>query len=117
MHQAIIAKYGDDKNAEITPIVKDYEGVSLLGPHSLVIAYTMSNSKKFFSILDYIYFTDAGPFGETSLENPKVNQCIILYAKGSLFLIDLGEMIIRPLALNCLAYPTGLALSNNEKNM
>ena len=42
MHQAIIAKYGDDKNAEITPIVKDYEGVSLLGPHSLVIAYTMS---------------------------------------------------------------------------
>lgn len=32
-------------------------------------------------------------------------------------MIDQAEMIIRPLALNCLAYPTGLALSNNEKNM
>ena len=41
-HQAIIGKYGEDKNAELTPIVKDYEGVSLLGPHSLVIAHSMS---------------------------------------------------------------------------
>jgi len=39
------------------------------------------------------------------------------FLKGSLFLIDLEAMIIRPLALNCLAYPTGLALSLDEKNM
>ncbi len=57
--------------------------------------------------LDHLFFTDSGPFGETSLENPK----------GSLFLIDLEAMIIKPLALNCLAYPTGLALSLDEKNM
>lgn len=46
-HQAIISKYGDDKNTELTPIVKDYEGVSLLGPHSLVFANTLSKTKQF----------------------------------------------------------------------
>ena len=33
------------------------------------------------------------------------------FIKGSVFLIDLEAEIIRPLALNCLAYPSGLALS------
>ena len=57
--------------------------------------------------IDSLLFTDSGPFGETSLQNPK----------GSLFEIDLDTLYMNPLALNCLAYPTGLALSNNEKNM
>lgn len=30
-------------------------------------------------------------------------------------MIDLDDSIIRPLALNCLAYPSGLALSEDEK--
>jgi sugar lactone lactonase YvrE len=30
-------------------------------------------------------------------------------------MIDLDENIIRPLALSCLAYPSGLALSTDEK--
>lgn len=69
--------------------------------------------------LDCLFFTDSGPFGETSLENPKVINMTsrTKFLKGSLFLIDLEAMIIRPLALNCLAYPTGLALSLDEKNM
>ena len=41
-HQAIITKYNDEKSAEITPIVKDYEGLALLGPNSLVIAQNSS---------------------------------------------------------------------------
>jgi sugar lactone lactonase YvrE len=95
--QGILNKFTEDKNVEITSLVKDFEGVSLLGPNSLAVA---GNS-------NHLFFTDSGPFGETSLENPK----------GSLFLIDLEAMIIKPLALNCLAYPTGLALSLDEKNI
>ena len=30
-------------------------------------------------------------------------------------MIDLEDLIIRPLALNCLSYPSGLTLSNDEK--
>jgi len=54
--------------------------------------------------LDLLYFTDSGPWGETSIENPK----------GSVFVIDIEAGIIRPLALNCLAFPTGLALANED---
>ena len=49
-HQAIIRKFGDDKNAELAPIVKDYEGVSLLGPHSLILAASTSMPTSFFLI-------------------------------------------------------------------
>jgi len=95
--QAIIGRSGDDRNIEVGTVISEYKGASLLGPHSLVIAH----------ISNRIYFTDAGPLGETSLENPK----------GSLFEIDLGEMLIQALTLHSLAYPTGLALSLDEKNL
>lgn len=32
-------------------------------------------------------------------------------------MIDLEDKFIRPLALNCLAYPTGLALSTDQKTL
>lgn len=51
-----------------------------------------------------LFFTDSGPFGETSYEN----------SKGSLFAIDLTENILKPVSINCLAYPTGLALNQNQ---
>jgi len=76
---------------------KDYDDVKLLGPHSLVV----SSSK------NHLFFTDAGSFEATSLERPK----------GSLYVMELDGQILRPLASNCLAYPTGLALSLNEKNI
>jgi len=41
-NQAILNKFSDDKNVEITSLVKDYEGVSLLGPNSLVVANSTS---------------------------------------------------------------------------
>eukprot|EP00825_Cyclidium_porcatum_P023742 TRINITY_DN2629_c0_g1_i5.p1 TRINITY_DN2629_c0_g1~~TRINITY_DN2629_c0_g1_i5.p1 ORF type:complete len:227 (+),score=29.54 TRINITY_DN2629_c0_g1_i5:269-949(+) len=95
-HQAIIQRTIDDKNNEqISDLVKDYEGQPLLGPHTIVISDSLNS----------LFFTDSGPFCETSIENPK----------GSVFMIDLDDSIIRPLALNCLAYPSGLALSNDEK--
>ena len=53
---------------------------------------------------DFLYFTDSGAWGETSIENPK----------GSVFAYDIQLDFVRPLALNCLAYPTGMALTNND---
>lgn len=76
-------------------MVKDFEGEPFLGPHSIALTDDMN----------LLYFTDCGPWGETSIENPK----------GSVFLIDLEASLIRPLALNCLAHPTGIALANEEK--
>jgi len=65
----------------------------LIGPNSIVLSEELNS----------LFFTDSGPFGETSLENPK----------GSVYIIDLEELIIKPLALNCLAYPSGLALTED----
>lgn len=58
-------------------------------------------------MIDTIFFTDSGPFGETSIENPK----------GSVFMVDLDASDVKAigLALRCLAHPSGLALSHDEK--
>ncbi|KRX06021.1 hypothetical protein PPERSA_01099 [Pseudocohnilembus persalinus] len=95
-HQAIILRsLNEQGEATVLDLVKEYEGQPLLGPHSLTISES----------LNCLFFTDSGPFGETSIENPK----------GSVFMIDLDDSIIRPLALNSLAFPSGLALSVDEK--
>ncbi|EGR27644.1 strictosidine synthase, putative [Ichthyophthirius multifiliis] len=95
-HQSIVSRIIDDNGREeIHEIIKEYEGSPLLGPHSLVLSESLNS----------LIFTDSGPFGETSIEN----------STGSVFIIDLEESVIRPLALNCLAYPSGLALSLDEK--
>lgn len=51
-----------------------------------------------------LFFTDSGPMGETSLENPT----------GSVFAIDLSVSMLKPVIYNKLAYPSGLALSPEE---
>lgn len=51
-----------------------------------------------------LFFTDSGPLGETSLENPT----------GSVFAIDLSVSMLKPVIYNKLAYPSGLALSAEE---
>ena len=113
-NQAIMARPIEEKEGETTPeLVKDFEGSPLLGPNSLACSTILSkfdwNLLEFIGniliSLDSLFFTDSGPFGETSIENPK----------GSVFMIDLDGQFIRPLALNCLAYPSGIALSLDEK--
>ncbi|KAL4495585.1 hypothetical protein ABPG72_014054 [Tetrahymena utriculariae] len=95
-HQSIFARIVNENGQEdIHELIKEYEGQPLLGPHSLAISEQLNS----------LIFTDSGPFGETSIENPK----------GSVFMIDLEDKFVRPLALNCLAYPSGLALSTDEK--
>lgn len=51
-----------------------------------------------------LFFTDSGPMGESNLENP----C------GSIFAIDLGVSMLKPIVYGKLAHPSGLALSPNE---
>ena len=76
-------------------LLDSFEGKSFLGPNKIIL----DNSQK------RLFFTDSGPLGETSIQNPK----------GSLFLVDLDDMeLVQPLALECLAHPSDLAISNND---
>ena len=52
-----------------------------------------------------IFFTDSGAFGENLIPN----------SRGSVFIIDMSQESIRPLALRCLNCPSGLGFSNDEK--
>lgn len=51
-----------------------------------------------------LFFTDSGPMGETSLENPS----------GSIFAIDLTVSMLKPIVYGKLAHPSGLAMSPSE---
>lgn len=73
-------------------VVAVYEDRPFAAPHSIC----MDRSRN-------ITFTDAGLFGETGLHNPS----------GSLF--QIARDVLRPVTLNSLSHPTGIALSPNEK--
>ena len=84
---------------EQNELVSVYEDRPLKGPSSIVL----DNSGN-------IFFTDSGPLGETGLHNPS----------GSLFMISGGNstnnmMMLKPISLENLAYPSDIALSNNGK--
>ena len=51
-----------------------------------------------------LFFTDSGPLGETNIENPT----------GSIFAIDLGVSMLKPIVYGKLAHPCGVALSPSE---
>mmetsp|Transcript_18297 Transcript_18297/g.55903 ORF Transcript_18297/g.55903 Transcript_18297/m.55903 type:complete len:101 (-) Transcript_18297:1457-1759(-) len=73
-------------------LVGSYESAQLQGPSSLC-----------FDANRNLYFTDSGGLGETGLHNPR----------GSVFTISNSEggPMLKPIALNCLAYPCGVAVS------
>jgi DNA-binding beta-propeller fold protein YncE len=83
-----------EKDKEINFIFKDYCGVSLKGPTSLV------RSKD----NDYIITADAGHFGSSTINNP----C------GSLYLFDINNNVLRPLILNTLSYPCDIYHDKDE---
>ena len=93
-HQAILSQTVTDLRIEITPVIKDFDGNALKGPNSMVLS-EKNNS---------LFFTDSGPLGETNLENPN----------GSIFAIDLGVSMLKPILYGKLAHPCGLALSPDE---
>ena len=86
-HQAILSATMIDGHLDISQMVKDYEGLPLKGPSALLMTPTS------------LFFTDSGPLGETSLDNPK----------ASLFAIDLEVNLLKPVIYNCLAGAHGLA--------
>jgi len=51
-----------------------------------------------------LFFTDSGPLGESSLENPS----------GSLFVIDLGVSMLKPIIYGSLAHPAGLTMNAEQ---
>jgi len=101
-HQAIfriMRVEGEDgvPRQETEPYVREYEQSQFLGPNSLCLSRQTG----------MLYFTDSGPFGETSLQNPR----------GSVFAISPATQLLIPLCLNTLAHPCGVALSPDEKNI
>lgn len=93
-HQAVLSQTVTDNRIEIIPVIKDFDGSALKGPNSMVLSET-NNS---------LFFTDSGPLGESSLENPS----------GSLFVIDLGVSMLKPILYGCLAHPAGLAMNQKQ---
>ena len=75
-------------------MIKDFDGSNLKGPHSMVLSEKNN----------CLFFTDSGPMGETSIENPS----------GSIFAIDLTVSMLKPIVYGKLAHPSGLALSPSE---
>jgi len=101
-HQAIFRiSRSEDENGQlrqdIEPYVKEYEQSQFIGPNSLCLSKQSG----------MLYFTDSGPFGETSLQNPR----------GSVFAISPHTQLLIPLCLNTLAAPCGVALSPDERNI
>jgi len=95
-HQAILSQTVTDNRIEITPVIKDFDGSALKGPNSMVLSEKNN----------CLFFTDSGPLGETSIENPT----------GSIFAIDLGVSMLKPIVYGKLAHPCGVAL-NLEENV
>jgi sugar lactone lactonase YvrE len=77
-------------------MVKAYEERAFRGPNGLAFAPD-----------DTLFFTDSGPLGETTLEKPR----------GSVFCIaqsPSGGQVLRPLLMECLAHPWGIAVAPNS---
>ena len=83
-----------DNRIEITPVIKDFDGAALKGPNSMILS-EKNNA---------LFFTDSGPLGESALENPN----------GSIYAIDLGVSMLKPILTGKLAHPSGLAMNPAE---
>ena len=93
-YQAVLSKTTQDDKIEIAPVIKDFDGEPLRGPNSMVLS----------GVSNVLYFTDSGPMGETTIDNPK----------GSIFAIDLSVSMLKPVLVEKLAHPSGIALSPEE---
>ena len=95
-HGSVLAVHMETGEQE--SLVGVYEDKPLKGPNTIT-------QDKFGNF----YFTDSGPFGQTGLDNPT----------GSLFAISntpTGQ-ILKPLSLENMAYPAGVAVTPNGKFM
>jgi sugar lactone lactonase YvrE len=91
-HSAVLA-YTREGQQEL--VVGVYEDKPLKGPNSICM------------VDGDIFFTDSGAFGETGLHAPT----------GSVFSISSSPsgQVLKPIAINSLAYPSGIAVTKNKK--
>jgi sugar lactone lactonase YvrE len=94
-YQSILSAQSTDGKVEISSVIKDFDGAPLNGPNSMILSENNN----------MLFFTDSGPMGETTIDNPN----------GSVFAIDLSVSMLKPVLVNKLAHPCGIALSPNEK--
>jgi len=80
----------------LSKVVQQFDERPLLGPNTAVV--DESNS---------LFFTDSGPFGDTTLAEPK----------GSLYLVSaVGRgALLQPIVHQALAHPSGVCLSPDQK--
>jgi sugar lactone lactonase YvrE len=89
------SKEGKGGETEVETFVKDYEGEGMVGPNNVCCAADGS-----------LFFTDSGPLGETTLQNPGGSVFCISQSYGD-------QQVLKPLALHCLAHPSGIAVSGD----
>lgn len=89
-HQALLSLSDASDKSEVVPILKEFEGNTLLGPSGICHDNKSGN----------IFFTDGGLLGTTPLEKPN----------GSIFMVDVEMSLLKPLAIKCLAQPMGIAI-------
>jgi sugar lactone lactonase YvrE len=94
-HGAVLAMSREHGHQET--VVSSYEDKPMKGPNSLCM------------VDGDIFFTDSGAMGETGLHSPT----------GSVYMIGQGPhgRILRPISLNNLAYPAGIAVTRDKKFM
>ncbi|KAL1522353.1 hypothetical protein AB1Y20_017345 [Prymnesium parvum] len=84
------------EDGQLSEVVKEYEAKMLLGPSSIAIDEAGN-----------VFFLDSGPLGETTLADPK----------GSAFQITADAQLLQPLALECLAHPSALAIGPDQRTI
>jgi sugar lactone lactonase YvrE len=94
-YQSILSAASVDGKVEMTSVIKDFDGSPLNGPNSMILSENNN----------MLFFTDSGPMGETTIDNPT----------GSIFAIDLAVSMLKPVVVGKLAHPCGVALSPSEK--
>ncbi|KAG7395931.1 hypothetical protein PHYBOEH_003010 [Phytophthora boehmeriae] len=82
-----------DDSAQPGVMVKAYEDRAFRGPNGIAFADD-----------DTLFFTDSGPLGETTLEKPRGSVFCIAFSPS-------GGQVLRPLMMECLAHPWGIAVS------
>lgn len=79
-------------------VARIYEDKPFKGPNSIT-----------FDSLGNMYFTDGGPFGETGVHKPQGSvYCITSQSSGQ-------QQLLKPIISECLAYPSGIAVSPDDK--
>ncbi|CAM9307740.1 unnamed protein product [Discosporangium mesarthrocarpum] len=94
-HGAVVTLNSESKQQVV---VRAYEDHPLKGPSSITCDHEGN-----------LYFTDSGPVGETGLHNPRGSLYAIVRGRNG------GGQLLRPIALECLAYPCGVAVASDGR--